>query len=911
MDLIKITDLTNQLGLSSRSLRYYEQVGLIKSVRSDTEKYRYYNSQNIERLKQIMVLRKMQIPIKDILRIYESEDMSTVVDAFVSRIHAIDDEVNALSELRSVVNEFLQAMIENGVTKISALPILYEEMEKRVDALEERKVISYSELSDLSERLAKPLETSIACLPAMRMISSQLKENPNLSDADGFRHWAQVNDIWPDESGSHEIFEFQISTGDVVIMKVSDDFINNSQYLDYAFAGGLFAAANIYLDEDLGERFRSLLTGFDNNKYYQIDYRHDGTLRHPALLKKLISPDDQRELVSLLVPVKKRTADPALYEKPQEIVPESISIEEIEIQNPSLWTVDVPMDKLIPINYPHYQITEQGEAEYIAWISTRVLSTDVAVKLPFRVDVEFRIRKENLQFAWGTDEGSVRLYHGNDLNHLFGINMETNPDERLSQEAICFHQPIFRNYFKYQKRGGINRNEYNRLTWIVGQTHLVVFINNEIRYCGVNFPYMSVDLRNQEALPILIGSNGQSKMFFKSIRVSQLAQIQKSKIKKGELIMITRQSNNMIPNIHRFIISEHGENYHFNGCARYVMESLGEYTADSDLMTEEIYNGKEVAADFGYWFFAGLTGDILAQVYSYREYMGEAATACIFNREGGSYFEKVFEKCGYASTFVSAKQLCANKEMYLQTLMAYIDKGIPVIAITHLGPPWGIYVGYEEFGKTLFFLSGDKSEPERVPVEQIIGDEAVSYSSHTHQGEAESHAANGWIFVGEKKYTVDLAQAYRDIIFNMPDLLTIKTDEYCFGAEAFRAWADSIENGKFDDVKPEEFDSWGDHVSNICNMATNGSCVHNFLKRAQGLNPHMTFLDDINRLYERTARIWNNDNGEDLEALGGGFNVTLEELQNKERRSKIAAKIREAADCMDEVVQIINENSLQ
>jgi len=42
-ELIKITDLTVRLGLSSRSLRYY-----------DTE--------NIERLKQIIVLRNMQIP---------------------------------------------------------------------------------------------------------------------------------------------------------------------------------------------------------------------------------------------------------------------------------------------------------------------------------------------------------------------------------------------------------------------------------------------------------------------------------------------------------------------------------------------------------------------------------------------------------------------------------------------------------------------------------------------------------------------------------------------------------------------------------------------------------------------------------------------------------------------------------
>lgn len=57
------------------------------------EKYRHHDIENIERLKQIMVLRKMQIPIKDIIRIYESDDMSVVVETFVSRMRAIDDSV--------------------------------------------------------------------------------------------------------------------------------------------------------------------------------------------------------------------------------------------------------------------------------------------------------------------------------------------------------------------------------------------------------------------------------------------------------------------------------------------------------------------------------------------------------------------------------------------------------------------------------------------------------------------------------------------------------------------------------------------------------------------------------------------------------------------------------------------------
>ena len=112
MDLVKITDLTPQLGLTSRSLRYYEEAGLIQSVRLPGEKYRYFDAANIERLKQIIVLRKMMVTIKDILRIYESDDMSVVVQVFVSRIEEIDREAAALTELRQVTDDFLKTMVK-------------------------------------------------------------------------------------------------------------------------------------------------------------------------------------------------------------------------------------------------------------------------------------------------------------------------------------------------------------------------------------------------------------------------------------------------------------------------------------------------------------------------------------------------------------------------------------------------------------------------------------------------------------------------------------------------------------------------------------------------------------------------------------------------------------------------------
>jgi len=114
------------------------------------------------------------------------------------------------------------------------------------------------------------------------------------------------------------------------------------------------------------------------------------------------------------------------------------------------------------------------------------------------------------------------------------------------------------------------------------------------------------------------------------------------------------------------------------------------------------------------------------------------------------------------------------------------------------------------------------------------------------------------MLIGQKTEQKELKQIYYDAISNLPHLLTTKTDDYYFGAEVFRAWAADIENGKFDELNPEEINWWFMYHVYVCNLATNDSCCHEFLKRAQELNP--------------------DDNGKDLEALGGGFNVTLDTL---------------------------------
>ena len=306
--------------------------------------------------------------------------------------------------------------------------------------------------------------------------------------------------------------------------------------------------------------------------------------------------------------------------------------------------------------------------------------------------------------------------------------------------------------------------------------HLACIINGEVRYCGVYFPYMALDLSREEARPIVIGS--ERTKYFRLIRVSQLAETLKNKFKEGELTMITRQSNNTIPVIHRLVTNEYGENYWFNGCAKYVMECLAE-TAD---------DGSRGEKDYDYWFFAGLTGDVFTQHYTFTKYSGDALSSYMLDTDMGGdpakYTEDIFAKCGYAATYVSNRDLQKNTEMYLNTLVAYIDKGIPVIV--YGTPLVGVIAGYEDYGKTLLYITGNDNQPERMTLEKLLCGEPENplpgnpfYNYPTKPG--------GWIFVGEKKEHRPLADIYREAIKAIPKHMNVKTGLYCFGAEAFRA----------------------------------------------------------------------------------------------------------------------------
>lgn len=71
-----IKEVSKLTGLTERSLRYYEELGLINPSRNEINDYRQYSDSDVEKLYQIQLYRSLEIPLKKISEIFFYENTS-------------------------------------------------------------------------------------------------------------------------------------------------------------------------------------------------------------------------------------------------------------------------------------------------------------------------------------------------------------------------------------------------------------------------------------------------------------------------------------------------------------------------------------------------------------------------------------------------------------------------------------------------------------------------------------------------------------------------------------------------------------------------------------------------------------------------------------------------------------------
>ena len=109
-DMLTVSEVSQTYGVSARMLRHYEKLGLMGSDRIEGYAYRVYRPEDIQRLRVILVLRKLRLSLKEIGAILNDPGPAEAVKVFEKNLKELDDEIRALSAVRGAIREFLNAL---------------------------------------------------------------------------------------------------------------------------------------------------------------------------------------------------------------------------------------------------------------------------------------------------------------------------------------------------------------------------------------------------------------------------------------------------------------------------------------------------------------------------------------------------------------------------------------------------------------------------------------------------------------------------------------------------------------------------------------------------------------------------------------------------------------------------------
>ncbi|MCL2773556.1 MAG: helix-turn-helix domain-containing protein [Oscillospiraceae bacterium] len=346
-----------------------------------------------------------------------------------------------------------------------------------------------------------------------------------------------------------------------------------------------------------------------------------------------------------------------------------------------------------------------------------------------------------------------------------------------------------------------------------------------------------------------------------------------------------------IANNRELLDGSKGHNYGLPDCMKFILECVG-------------WGEKP---DF--WDIAAITGDTVAQVYNRN--LTTSCEYCVSGYLAGpEHIKYVFDTLGYDHEYVTTAQLNADTDRYIPKIIEMIDRNIPVLVKTNLNdiPGWHsdvgthcLIVGYDNGGQIVKLLFDGTETVDCI----LTGENKIDL-----------------IFIGEKQREVTLEELYMKAIHKMTYWLTLpERNGLFFGAAAFRAWADDIEAGRFEE---ESLSMWEDYGVYVCNLATSGGGVTtSIFKKLAGMNQSHSHLAEIGEKIDKILENRTPRNGRcklwlQLEELGGGMaqNGAMDKdlfrttMRDKEKRSKVAAALRDYAERVDQAVMLL-ENELR
>lgn len=114
-----IRDVSQATGVTSRTLRHYEQIGLLRPSRVAENGYRFYGDAELSRLYRILSLRSLELPLATIQ--IALDDDATLAEAIRSHLALLEERRDRTNQQINAVRHTLEAVTKGQTMTIQEI----------------------------------------------------------------------------------------------------------------------------------------------------------------------------------------------------------------------------------------------------------------------------------------------------------------------------------------------------------------------------------------------------------------------------------------------------------------------------------------------------------------------------------------------------------------------------------------------------------------------------------------------------------------------------------------------------------------------------------------------------------------------------------------------------------------------
>ena len=306
--MLRIGEAAKQFNISNRTLRHWEDMGILKSTRAEND-YRYYDNENVMRIHQIVLLRKLKMPIADIERIFIAGDFAMAIDVLSSHLehlkqdtaiyHALIDSMERLithiKGARNLKQVFSYLEAQNAIMDARHDSVLQIRLPERTnlmlkESLNHVRIVRLPAMTVAAYRV----ESATPEEDCSKVFDPFVFEN-NLHKRSGYRYFGFNN---PDPSEDSPIYGYELW------VTIPEDFDVPPPFEKKQFGGGLFASIPATVHE-IGERWELLYNWLEKSDKYEYDSATQWLEECSMDLETFLESSNDGKQLDLLMPISK------------------------------------------------------------------------------------------------------------------------------------------------------------------------------------------------------------------------------------------------------------------------------------------------------------------------------------------------------------------------------------------------------------------------------------------------------------------------------------------------------------------------------------------------------------------------------------------------------------------------------